>query len=108
MSASLESEAALSNSSSRCGDGVPKPCRSFNAERQAIQTAGERNELVSKISFGVGVAFTGLAGYLWYKEIARGDKRASTTASTRTGLDSLVAAPMVDADTVGGAAMVRF
>ena len=93
-----------------CGgrsNGAPKPCRSFNADRQAIQTAGERNELVSKISFGVGLAFTGLAGYLWYKEIARGDKAPAKTAA-RTGLDSLIAAPMVDADTVGGAAMVRF
>ena len=34
MSATLESEAALSTSTCRC-DGAPKPCRTFNADRQA-------------------------------------------------------------------------
>jgi branched-subunit amino acid ABC-type transport system permease component len=106
MSATLESEAALSNSTSRC-DGAPKPCRSFNADRQAIQTAGERNELVSRITLGVGIAFTGLAGYLWYKEISKGERTADRTATTR-GLDSLVAAPAVGTDYVGGAAMIKF
>lgn len=104
MSATLESEAALSNSTSRC-DGQPKPCRSFNADRQAIELAGKRNELVSNITFGVGIAFTGVAAYFWYKDISAGP-RAEKTATT--GLDSLIAAPVAGSDYLGGTAAVRF
>ena len=58
-------------------------------------------------TLGVGIAFTGLAGYLWYKEISKGERTADRTATTR-GLDSLVAAPAVGTDYVGGAAMIKF
>jgi hypothetical protein len=104
MSATLESEAALSNSTSRC-DGAPKPCRTFNADRQAIELAGQRNELVSKVTLGIGLAFTGAAAYFWYKDITAGPRAEKTAA---TGLDSLIAAPVAGEDYVGGTAAVRF
>ena len=48
-----------------------------------------RNELVSRITFGVGVAATGFAAYLWYKEI-RAAKIVSTASASkfRTRLSS--------------------
>jgi branched-subunit amino acid ABC-type transport system permease component len=107
LSASLEAEAALANKTSNCG-GDPKPCRSFNNDRKAIESAGQRNELVSRITFGVGLGFTGFAAYLWYKEIKKGDRADRATASNAVGLRSLIASPVVDDGFVGGAAQVRF
>ncbi len=105
MSSSLEAEAALANDTSECGSD-PKPCRRFNDDRRAVEIAGERNELVSRISFGVGLAATGVAAYLWYKEI-KASKRDGQTAAT-TGLDSMVAAPVVGEGFLGGSAALRF
>lgn len=106
MSSSLEAEAASSNDDDDCGPD-PMPCRRFNDERQAIQTAGERNELVSRIAFGAFVVSAGVAGWYWYKEV-KSEKSGKSAATTTTGLDSLVVAPSVGNDFLGGAAALRF
>jgi hypothetical protein len=106
MSSSLEAEAASSNDDDAC-DADPLPCRRFNSDRQAIQTAGERNELVSRVAFGAFVVTAGVAGWYWYKEV-KAEKSGKSAAATKTGLDSLVAAPVVGEDFFGGAAALRF
>lgn len=109
MSSSLEAEAASSNDDDDCGPD-PEPCLRFNSDRQAIETAGKRNELVSRITFTVGLAATGVAAWYWYKEIkaSKAAEKNGQAAKIETGLDSIVAAPIVGEDFLGGAAALRF
>ena len=107
MSGSLEAEATRANSNRECGTD-PQPCKSFNDDRKAVELAGKRNELVSNITFGVGLAATGVAAYFWYQEIKATRKAERTAAAKKVGLDSLVAAPVVGDGFVGGAAALRF
>ncbi len=106
MSSSLEAEAAAANDDEQCAT-ASLPCRRFNSERQAIQTAGERNELVSRVAFGAFVVTAGVAGWYWYKEV-KSERKGKTAARPASGLDSFVAAPAIGQDFIGGAAALRF
>lgn len=97
LSSTLEGEAANANSKREC-DPDPRPCKEFTTYRQDVEAAGKRNELVSRITFGVGIAATGFAAYLWYRELS----------STKKSESKVVATPVVSDEYVGGAAMIRF
>jgi len=101
---SLEGEANVSQSG-ECEGGPP--CRTFTDERADIEATGKRYETFSKITLGVGVVVSGVAGYLWYKE-RTSKKRSDSTASTTTGLRSIVASPIAGEGFFGGAAALRF
>lgn len=109
MSSTLEGEAALANSKREC-DPEPRPCKEFTTYRQDVEATGQRNELISRITFGVGIAATGFAAYLWYKEIKAGNKTESSSAAAgpTVGVRSIIATPVVSDEYVGGAAMMRF
>jgi hypothetical protein len=108
MSSSLEAEATLSNDDDECDANESPPCYRFNNDRKAVETAGKRNELVSRITFGVGLAATGAAAYLWYKEIKAARKSERAAVAKKTGLDSMIATPVVGEGFIGGSAALRF
>jgi tetratricopeptide (TPR) repeat protein len=93
---SLEAEASASNDDD-CAGGPP--CRTFDDHRQSIEATGERYETISKITFGLGLAVGAAAGYLWYRE---------RQAKKKGDQPSLVVAPALDDDFLGGAAAIRF
>jgi hypothetical protein len=93
---SLEGEAGASRDEN-CAGGPP--CRTFDAYRQDLQATGERYERLSQISFAVGLAASGVAGYLWYREL---------TGKKQRGEPAVVATPLAGDGFVGGAAALRF
>ena len=109
----LEGEAAAANDDSECG-AAQQPCKTFGSFGRSLQQVGQRNELVSRITFGVGVAAVGVAAYYWYKDVkaARQRERAAATATTApppaTGLESLITVPVASDGYIGGAAAIRF
>lgn len=106
--ASLEGEAAASNDET-CTEG--NPCRTFDAYRKGIEDTGQRYELISRISIGVGLVGAGVAAWFWYKEISatkRAERVGATTTKPATGLSSIITAPLVGEDLFGGAAALRF
>ena len=107
MSSTLEAEAALSNNTSECTAPDTPPCKSFNSDRKAIELAGKRNELVSRVTFGLALGASGVAAWYWYKEV-KAEKAGEKKLSAQKGLRSIVAAPVVGEDFVGGAAALRF
>ncbi|HVV87522.1 MAG TPA: tetratricopeptide repeat protein, partial [Kofleriaceae bacterium] len=115
-SSSLEGEAALANDDSECG-AMPKPCKTFGSYGRSLQQVGQRNELVSRVTFGIGVAAVGVAAYYWYKEVKAARKAEQSggagaatppAASEPTGMSSLIVVPSASDGFLGGAAAVRF
>jgi tetratricopeptide (TPR) repeat protein len=103
---SLEGEAFYSNDSD-CPDRGGPPCRTFDDHRRGIEATGRRYQTLSRVTFGLGVAASAVAGYLWYTEIRAG-KQGERVGATTTGLDSLVVAPLAGDGILGGAAALRF
>jgi hypothetical protein len=111
MSSSLEAEAEISRDQDRCTPPDTIPCKSFNSDRKAIEVAGQRNELVSRVTFVLGLGAGGVAAWYWYKEIKAikaAEKKGQASGPPVTGFKSLVAAPVVGDDFVGGTAALRF
>ncbi len=110
MSSSLEAEASISRDNDECTPPDTVPCKSFNDDRKAIETAGKRNELVNRLSFGLGLGATGVAAWFWYKELKaiKAAERGKAAAAPASGLRSIVAIPVVGDDFVGGSAALRF
>lgn len=97
-SSTLEGEAFSSASQ----DGCPSPpCRAFSNKQKDLQSRGENFELMSKITFGVGLVAGAAAGMAWYWEIRKGREEASDTSG-------VAAVPVVGKDYVGAAAALRF
>jgi hypothetical protein len=99
----LEDEADFSVRESNCPDG--SPCRSFDAYLQDAQSSGQRNETLSKVFFGAGLAATAVAGYFWYKDLT-GKRRADRAANTAGR--SATWAILPDTGGVSAAAAFRF
>jgi hypothetical protein len=108
MSSTLEAEAAISHDDDECTSPDTPPCKSFNNDRKAIEVAGKRNELVSRVTFAVGLGATGVAAWYWYKQVQAEKAGEKKLASPKTGLRSIIAAPVVGEDFLGGTAALRF
>jgi hypothetical protein len=50
------------------GACMTTPCP-FDSYDQALQNTGKRDQVISQVTFGVGIVAAGLAGYYWYKEL---------------------------------------
>ena len=94
---SLEGEAFSSSNEDCAGAGGP-PCRSFSNKQKDLESRGERFELMSKVTFGLGLVAGAAAGAAWYWEIKKGGESSSDVA----------AVPVVGKDYVGAAAALRF
>ncbi len=103
-SASSGLEGDASRSQSNCGS---PPCSTFDADLKTTEARGRGFETMSNVTFFVGLAAAGAAGYLWYREI-RSHKRATDQRAARTTAPTFVATPVVGGDFIGGAAAVRF
>lgn len=96
-SSTLEGEAFASSTQ----DGCPAPpCRAFSNKQKDLQTRGERFELMSKVTFGLGLVAGAAAGVAWYWEIKKGREEASD--------NDVAVVPVFGKDTVGAAATLRF
>ncbi|MCE9578463.1 MAG: hypothetical protein K8W52_35380 [Deltaproteobacteria bacterium] len=103
-SASSGLEGDASRSQSNCGT---PPCSTFDADLKSTEARGQGFETMSNVTFFVGLAAAGTAGYLWYREV-RSHKHATDKNASRSAEPTFVATPVVGSDFVGGAAAVRF
>jgi hypothetical protein len=62
--------------------GPPVPCRMYDQYAVDLAKTGERYQLMSRISLGVGVAASAVAGYFWFQEY-RAKKRGELKLSAR-------------------------
>jgi hypothetical protein len=62
-----------------------------------VQTLGKRYDTVYKVTLGAGIAMTGLAAYLWWR-----DHR------NHNHTNHVVVAPTINAEGAGAAALVEF
>ena len=56
------------------------PCRTYDGYAAGLATTGERYQTLSKVSLGVGLAASAVAGYFWFKEYRakqRGERKMS-------------------------------
>ncbi len=95
----------LQNDSTMCGT---PPCRNFDSFDQDVQSSGQRDQLISRVTFGVGLVSAGVAGYFWYRELTA--KKHGETVSTRGASPETtwVVAPSIGESSVGATAMGRF
>jgi hypothetical protein len=78
--------------------GTP-PCREFDNEYdKMVEDRGQRYDAIYKVTLGLGVVATGVAGYFWYRAIKA--KRDQTT--------TVLVTPTLGTGTAGATAVVRF
>jgi hypothetical protein len=75
------------------------PHCTFDGYDQELQSAGERDELLSRVTIGVGIAGAAIAGYFWYRQL---------TGHPTTTEPKVVVTPSIGQDFHGAAAAVRF
>ncbi len=86
---------------------VPCPFDSYDAD---LQAAGQRDQTISNLAFGVGVIGAAAAGYFWYREMTSHKHAAPTTAKARSDSPEMtwIVAPTIGDHFSGAAAAVRF
>jgi hypothetical protein len=60
------------------------PCRTYDDYAAGLATTGERYQTLSKVSLGVGLAASAVAGYFWFKEY-RAKQRGEHKMSAKKG-----------------------
>jgi hypothetical protein len=82
------------------------PCRMFDGYAAGLATTGKRYQTLSKVSLGVGLAATAVAGYFWFKEYRakqRGELRVSAKKGAPPPAASWGVAPVIGGgDPAGG------
>ena len=96
-SVTMEDQAQRSNTED-CPTG--SPCRSFSNFQKDAESTGKLFEGLSYPAMALGIAATGVAGYLWYKEFTQKGSGAEKQKVT--------VVPIVGQDYVGSAAMLSF
>jgi hypothetical protein len=101
---------ALEEDSKHCGT---PPCQQFDLTYdRELEKSGKRDQLVSNIAFGVGIAGAVVAGYFWYRELRakkRGELKVSkATSPEASSTSSWLITPALGPDYSGAAAAVRF
>ena len=95
---SLENEGAAS--ATECE--LP-PCRAFSEFQKDREKRGQRFETLARVSLALGVASAGVATYLWYLDLGRGNRRDGI-ANRR----DRVAVPVIGRQYIGAAATWSF
>ncbi|HEY1547584.1 MAG TPA: hypothetical protein VGG28_07185 [Kofleriaceae bacterium] len=81
------------------------PHCTFDSYDAQIQSAGERDETLSRVSLGLGIAGAVVAGYFWYRDLTHHTSSGETAAPAEP---AVVIVPTLGNDTYGAAAAVRF
>ena len=90
------------------GNTCTAPCRPFDSYDKSLQDAGHRDQTISDITFGVGVAAAVVAGYFWYRELTHKKHGEVGMAKHADPDEAWLIAPSVGAGYTGAAAAVRF
>ncbi len=81
------------------------PHCTFDGYDASIQSAGERDETLSRVSLGLGIAGAVVAGYFWYRDLTHHTGGSTEPAPAEP---AVVVVPTLGNDTYGAAAAVRF
>ena len=84
----------------RCGD---MPCAPMTSYELELRDGRDRWKLINWIGMGTGVAFAGVAGYLWYTDL-RDSGSSSAAAKSKT----VAASPVLAPGYLGAAATLEF
>lgn len=90
------------------GCGMP-PCRKFDQYAQDVESAGQRNQTLSRVTLVVGIGAAGVAGYYWYKSLKAPKHREINASRKASGPEtswSLV--PAAGEGYTGAAALIDF
>ncbi len=101
---------ALVTDSKMCPGGGTPPCRAFDqVYDKPLQDAGQRDQTISNIGIGFGIAATAVAAYFWYQELSAkpSGEHASNKSSSNHEMTWLVA-PSFSENFNGAAAVARF
>jgi hypothetical protein len=82
------------------------PHCTFDGYDAQIQSAGERDEALSRVALGFGIASAAVAGYFWYRDLTHHTGGGSNEAAPAE--PAVVIVPTLGNDTYGAAAAVRF
>lgn len=99
---------ALEDDSLMCG---APPCRTYDPYDNDLQSAGKRDQTLSRVTLGFGVVAAGVAGYYWYKELTakkRGELKVSGKAGGSPEVSSWLVTPSFGDGFAGAAAATRF
>ncbi len=92
----IEAEAFNSNRQSDCAGG--KPCFQYSDFQKDTESQGKRYQTVYRVTMGLGLVSTGVAAWLWYKEI-------KTKGKSERGMAIV---PQLGPDSAGAAALIEF
>ncbi|MFT3692943.1 MAG: hypothetical protein QM831_07370 [Kofleriaceae bacterium] len=84
---------------------LPCPFDSYDAD---LQSAGQRDQLISGITLGVGIAGAVAAGYFWYRDSKHHATPTSAAAKSSSNEMTWFVAPSVGDHYQGAAAAIRF
>jgi hypothetical protein len=103
FSTALVDESAAHVGSTCPGDGMPPPCE-FDETLSGYESTGKSAETISKVTFGIGLAVTGVAVYYWIKDLRGSGRRESKPVAGNKKNRSFVATPAIGDGVIGGAA----
>jgi tetratricopeptide (TPR) repeat protein len=101
---------ALQNDLNDCPMGGTPPCRPFDSYDKDLQDAGKRDQTISNVALGFGIAATAVAGFYWYKELrshSHGETKQVTSKNKAPEM-TWVVTPAVGDGFTGAAAAARF
>ncbi len=95
--------------------GMP-PCRAFNTDTDKydveLQSAGKRDQTISRVTLVFGIGAAAIAGYYWYKELSakkHGELKVSGKgAKSPDASSSWILSPSIGDGFAGAAAAARF
>ena len=92
------------------GTAMP-PCRQFDSTYdQAVQDAGNRDQLIYRVTLGLGLATSAVAGYFWYREYqakGHGTTKSAPPPSSSPEMTWIVL-PSISDGFAGATAAARF
>ncbi len=91
------------------GTCTQTPCP-FDSYDRDLQSAGQRDQTISNVTLGIGIAGAVVAGYFWYRELSSHKHSSGQAAKSSTSSPEMtwVVAPTIGDHYQGAAAAVRF
>lgn len=114
LQAGKQADALATDSKTDPTTGMPcnAPCRPFDSFDAGLESAGKRDQTISRVTLGLGVVSTGVAAYFWWKEHKGGGKKAWKSGSEPSGPVhdemSWIVVPTVGDGFAGATAAARF
>ena len=107
--AGKDATAIVSDSQTPHGTCITVPCK-YDGYDQGLQSDGERNQTISNVTFGIGIAAAVVAGYFWYRDLTHKhtEVKASDKPAASPEEPTFMIAPTIGQDFHGAAAAVRF